>query len=99
MDRLSLFGALLALAAIFGGNYIEGGEVDTLINGAAAVIVFGGTLGAGLLQTSARDIRRAFDIFPWVFTPVRLNIVAGFFLSRGAVVVSPPALHLQPCFR
>ncbi|MEH6625212.1 MAG: flagellar motor protein [Motiliproteus sp.] len=77
MDRLSLVGAIFALAAIFGGNYIEGGEVDTLINGAAAVIVFGGTLGAGLLQTSAADIRRAFNIFPWVFIPPDLDFNQG----------------------
>ncbi|MCW8884091.1 MAG: flagellar motor protein [Motiliproteus sp.] len=77
MDRLSLFGALFALVAIFGGNYIEGGAVDTLINGAAAVIVFGGTLGAGLLQTPAVDMRRALSIAPWVFRPPDLDFNQG----------------------
>ncbi len=77
MDRLSLFGALFALVAIFGGNYIEGGHVDTLLDGAAALIVFGGTLGAGLLQTPAADMRRALSILGWVFNSPNLDFNQG----------------------
>ncbi len=77
MDRLSLLGALFALIAIFGGNYIEGGHIDTLINGAAAVIVFGGTLGAGLLQTPVADMRRALSLSRWVFLPPELDFNQG----------------------
>lgn len=69
MDRLSLFGAAFALVAIFGGNLAEGGHMDTLLNGAAAVIVFGGTLGAGLLQTSSQDMQRALKMVGWVLDP------------------------------
>tara|TARA_R110001583_G_scaffold17262_3_gene70011 strand:- start:3838 stop:4578 length:741 start_codon:yes stop_codon:yes gene_type:complete len=77
MDRLSLFGILLVLTAIFGGQVIEGGQLDTLFNGAAAVIVFGGTLGAGLLQFSLPETRRALNMLSWVFSPPSLNYLEG----------------------
>ncbi len=51
MDILSIVGIVLALAAIIGGNVLEGGHIDSLINGPAMVIVIGGTVGAVLLQT------------------------------------------------
>lgn len=51
MDFLSIIGVLLALGAILGGNFMEGGHIDALLNGPAMVIVFGGTVGAILLQT------------------------------------------------
>ena len=40
MDVLSILGVIIALAAIIGGNALEGGHIDALINGPALVIVF-----------------------------------------------------------
>lgn len=77
MDRLSLFGILFALIAILGGNIAEGGALDTLYNGAAAVIVLGGTLGAGLLQTSMQDMRRALLLSRWVLQPPNIDFRQG----------------------
>ncbi len=77
MDRLSLFGILFALIAILGGNIAEGGALDTLYNGAAAVIVLGGTLGAGLLQTSMQDMRRALLLSRWVLQPPSIDFRQG----------------------
>ncbi|BCD87843.1 hypothetical protein PSm6_42500 [Pseudomonas solani] len=45
MDVLSVVGVILALVAIIGGNYLEGGHAGALLNGPAALIVVGGTLG------------------------------------------------------
>jgi chemotaxis protein MotA len=52
MDVLSIIGVIVAFAAIIGGNFLEGGGIGTLLNGSAAFIVIGGTVGAATLQTS-----------------------------------------------
>ncbi len=77
MDRLSLLGIGLVLVAIFGGQLVEGGQLGTLINGSAALIVFGGTLGAGLLQFSLPETRRALAMFSWIFSPPSLQFEQG----------------------
>lgn len=69
MDILSLLGVFLGLAALIGGNFMEGGTWQALVNGPAAVIVIGGTLGAAMLQTPWDQMKRAFAIAPWVFNP------------------------------
>ncbi len=51
MDILSIIGVIVAFGAILGGNALEGGQIDSLANGPALVIVFGGTIGAIMLQT------------------------------------------------
>ena len=69
LDLLSISGIIIALAAIFGGNYLEGGSWQQLLNGPAALIVFGGTLGATLLQTPYYSLKRAVQILFWVISP------------------------------
>lgn len=78
MDLLSVLGIIIGFGAIIGGNWLEGGGAGALLNGSAAFIVLGGTLGAALLQTPKRNLQRAIRILPWVFTPpvtaLELNI-------------------------
>lgn len=50
MDAGSLGGILLALAGILAGLLLEGGHVRQILQPTAAMIVFGGTLGAVMLQ-------------------------------------------------
>lgn len=69
MDILSILGVIIGFAVLLGGNFIEGGTVTTLLNGPAALIVFGGTLGAAMLQTPKVHLKRALQIFPWIFRP------------------------------
>ncbi|HSX51766.1 MAG TPA: flagellar motor protein [Cellvibrio sp.] len=69
MDLLSVVGVIIAFVAIIGGNFLEGGGLGTLVNGPAAFIVIGGTLGAAMLQTSRNSLRRALKIIKWVFKP------------------------------
>lgn len=69
MDVLSLVGLVMAFVAIIGGNYLEGGHISGLMNGPAALIVFGGTLGAALLQTPVSHFKRATQIVSWVIFP------------------------------
>ena len=69
MDILSLIGLAMAFVAIIGGNYLEGGHIGALINGPAALIVFGGTLGAALLQAPLSHFKRAIQLLGWAFFP------------------------------
>ncbi len=45
---------MLAVVAIVVGQVLEGGPLGSLVQLAAFVIVFGGTLGAVLLQSSVK---------------------------------------------
>jgi chemotaxis protein MotA len=69
VDVLSLIGIALGFMAIVGGNFLEGGEFASLINIPAAVLVIGGTIGAGLLQMPMVGLRRAWEMLAWVFMP------------------------------
>ena len=69
MDPLSFIGIILGLGAVVGGNFLEGGHISSLLNGPAIVIVFGGTLGAVLLQTPLRTFVYAVKALKWVFMP------------------------------
>ncbi|MFK7828935.1 MAG: flagellar motor protein [Congregibacter sp.] len=69
VDILTLLGVTLAVGAIIGGNWLEGGDLSALLQLTAFVIVFGGTLGAVLIQTPMSDFRLALSRAIWVFLP------------------------------
>lgn len=77
MDALSIAGIALAFAAIVGGNFLEGGKFASLVNIPAALLVFGGTLGAGLLQMPLSGLKRAGNMLRWVFVPPRHGFKEG----------------------
>ncbi len=60
MDKASIAGAFLAIAGIFAGLTIEGGNVGQILQPTAALIVFGGTLGAVMLQFPLTTVLGAF---------------------------------------
>jgi chemotaxis protein MotA len=66
-DTLSLIGLPLGVAMIVGGHVIEGGKLGSLLQGAAALIVFGGTLGAVLLSHPLPDVKEAWRSLRHVF--------------------------------
>jgi chemotaxis protein MotA len=51
MDFLTIFGAVVAVGSILGGQVLEGGHVGSILQLTAFVIVLGGTLGAVCIQT------------------------------------------------
>lgn len=59
MNKASVVGIFLGIAAILGGNLIEGGRMNSIVQGSAALIVFGGTFGATFLSFSINDIINA----------------------------------------
>jgi chemotaxis protein MotA len=73
IDILSIFGLILGIGAILVGQYLEGGHLSTLINGPAALIVLGGTLGAVMVQSPMNVFLRGLRMFSWVFFPPRFH--------------------------
>jgi len=69
MDILSILGLIVGFGAIIGGQYLEGGHLDTIMNAVAMLIVLGGTIGAVMLQTPLHTFLRALHITKWVFVP------------------------------
>ena len=71
MDKASIGGVLLAFAGIVAGLMIEGGNLSQILQPAAALIVFGGTLGAVLLQFPLTTVVAAFRSMAHVFAAPR----------------------------
>ncbi|MDD2700199.1 MAG: flagellar motor protein [Sideroxydans sp.] len=67
MDILSLLGLVIAVAGILGGQFLEGGAVDVLLQTAAFLIVFGGTLGAVMVQHPMQVFLTGIKMAKWVF--------------------------------
>jgi len=74
MDILSIIGVLVGFSAIIGGNLMAGGELDSLINFHAFVIVIGGTLGATMLQFPPKVFFRSLNIMVWIIKPEKLQM-------------------------
>lgn len=71
MDKASVAGILVALGGIIIGLSLEGGKIGQILQPTAALIVFGGTLGAVLLQ------------FPMPVVLAAFASLAGVFFERG----------------
>lgn len=89
MDRSSIVGIFLIVIGILGGQYLEDGNILSLVQPAAFFIVVIGTIGAVALQSSANDFISAIKMFKWIFVPpsqdrgVLLNdLVAWSLLAR-----------------
>lgn len=71
-DKASFAGILLALGGILAGLLLEGGNLGQVLQPTAAIIVFGGTLGAVMLQFPLSTVLLAFRQLGSVFvTPGR----------------------------
>ena len=77
MDKLSIAGLLIAILAIYLGFILDGGSVASLFELPAFVIVFGGTIGAVMLQSSSGQFFHALSLLKWVFSPPKYDIEEG----------------------
>jgi len=101
MDKGSVGGVLLAIAGILAGLLIEGGNLGQILQPTAALIVFGGTMGAVLLQFPLHTVLAAFRNLTHVFAappnrhdPLIRQLVAFANKARRNGVVSLDAdLH------
>ena len=71
MDKASIGGVLLAIAGIVAGLLMEGGNLGQILQPTAALIVFGGTMGAVLLQFPLTTVAAAFRRMAHVFAAPR----------------------------
>lgn len=67
MDKGSIGGVILAVAGIIAGLLIEGGKISEILQPTAALIVFGGTMGAVLLQFPLGNVTTVFRSMAHVF--------------------------------
>jgi len=74
LDILTILGVIIGFGAILGGNFLDGGHLDALLNGPAALIVLGGTFGAALLQSPAKIFLGAMKLLTWVLFPPNLKM-------------------------
>jgi chemotaxis protein MotA len=59
MDLGTLLGLVIGIGMILGGDLLEGGKISQILQPTAAMIVFGGTIGATLIQFPLRTFLRA----------------------------------------
>jgi chemotaxis protein MotA len=71
MDKASIGGVLLAIVGIVAGLLMEGGNIGQILQPTAALIVFGGTMGAVLLQFPLTTVGTAFRRMAHVFAAPR----------------------------
>ncbi len=69
MDRISIVGLIVGIAAILLGQVFEGGHISSLVQPTAFLIVIGGTLGAVMLQSPYPVFRRGVKMIAWVLRP------------------------------
>ncbi len=66
---MTIAGITASVVAILMGQYLEGGHVQTLLNGPALLIVIGGSLGAVMVQTHLSIMYRALQMLRWIVWP------------------------------
>lgn len=80
MDRASVLGITLGVAAIISGNIFDGGKLASILHMTAALIVFGGTAGATMLSFPLEDIGKAVRSLGTVFSGKRTDM--DFFVKE-----------------
>lgn len=107
MDRASIMGIILGIAAVVGGTMLGGSKIETILQPTAALIVFGGTLGATLLSFPFSDVLRALAALRTVFfskssdpdtiirDAVRFSILAR---RKGLIALEPEIGRLENAF-
>jgi chemotaxis protein MotA len=73
VDKSSFMGVIVGLGGIMLGLLLEGGKLSQVIQPTAAIIVFGGTLGAVLLQYPMPVVASAFRRLVQVFLERKLD--------------------------
>jgi len=76
VDKASVGGVLLGLAGVIGGLLLEGGTVSQILQPTAAMIVFGGTAGAVLVQFPLAVVLTAVGRLAGIFSEPQTGLEA-----------------------
>lgn len=68
MDITTILGLVFAFGSILGGQVLEGGHISSIMQGTAALIVFGGTIGCVFITWPLDDIKTAMSCVGMVFS-------------------------------
>lgn len=68
-----MLGLVVALGGILGGQFLEGGSINVLLQLAAFLIVLGGTLGAVMVQHPLNIFVTGIRMARWVFVTPKLD--------------------------
>lgn len=74
MDLASVVGILLAVSAILLGQVLEGGHPSSIMQLTAAIIVFGGTIGAVLVNFTMADFMRGVKMAKNAFIEKKIEL-------------------------
>lgn len=98
LDIISIVGILISIAAILGGQYLEGGHIGSLMQVTAFLIVMGGTFGACMLQFTLPVFLDGVKMLRWiVLTPlVSLENVIDQVIGWGQAARRGGLLSLEP---
>jgi len=104
VDIISILGIVVGLTAILLGQFMEGGQVSSLLQLTAFLIVVGGTLGAVMLQSTPRVFLDGLSLLRWVFKPplvlptdtLRMLLEWSQQARRGGLLALEPFIERQP---
>jgi chemotaxis protein MotA len=102
-DLISLIGLVVSLIAIVGGQFLEGGNIGSLLQVTAFLIVVGGTAGAVMLQSSPRIFVEGIKMARWIFNPpsanaeAQIDLIVGWSATarRGGLLALEPQIQDQ----
>ena len=98
LDVISIVGILISVAAILGGQYLEGGHIGSLMQVTAFIFVMGGTFGACMLQFTLPVFLDGVKMLRWIVIPpvVSLEEVIEKVISWGQAARRGGLLSLEP---
>jgi len=73
MDLATVIGLVLAISAILGGQALEGGKIQSIMQLTAAIIVLGGTFGACMVQFPLPTVITSLKSVVQVFREPKVN--------------------------
>ncbi|AXT47911.1 MULTISPECIES: flagellar motor protein [Chromobacterium] len=73
MDKISIVAILMGLTAIIAGQALEGGNIGSLMQLTAFMIVIGGTVSAVMLQSTPKQFAAGVRMLKWIFQPPVLD--------------------------